>query len=140
MERLSSIIRQISRGPTPEQLVSYWFRQDSRLNHKLLDDLASIRASRVKVYLATNQEHMRAKYLMEDLGLAGFVDGIYYSACLGCKKPDRAFFNQIVRSFCIKPAQLLLIDDAIQNVIAAAEAGWNTLYWNSNSDLRLVFN
>ena len=76
-ERLASILAQIAPQLSAEQVMEYWFRQDSRLNHQLLDDLTTFRRGGYRVYLATNQEHERVRYLMETLGLATHVDGCH---------------------------------------------------------------
>ena len=81
------------------------------------------------MYLATNQEHLRAVYLMETLGLAEHVDGIFYSARLGAKKPDVEFFAKVQAAVGLCGAELLLVDDSRQNVEAALKAGWQALHW-----------
>jgi len=92
MEHLPSALRQIAPHVTPAEFISYWFEKDSRLAAPLLQELLLLRSAGIRVYLATNQEHLRAAYLMEKLGLAKHVDGIFYSAHLGAKKPDMEFF------------------------------------------------
>ena len=78
---------------------------------------------------------MRARYLMEDLALADHVDGIYYSACVGHKKPSPEFFHEIVRSVNRAPGELLLVDDSAENVRCAVSAGWNAVHWSMDTDL-----
>jgi len=41
-----------------------------------------LRLSGMRVFLATNQEHRRARHLMETMGLKAYVDGMLYSAAL----------------------------------------------------------
>src|SRR3954447_26667935 len=92
MEHLLAALQKIAPQVSPAHFVSYWFERDSRLVAPLLQELAFIRSAGIRVYLATNQEHLRAAYLMENLGLAEQVDGMFYSARLGVRKPDREFF------------------------------------------------
>jgi hypothetical protein len=101
----------------------------SRLDLPLLKELASICSAGIQVFLATNQEHMRAAHLMQNLGLAKYVDGIHYSAQLGLNKPSRDFFTRISSHTGFVAAELLLIDDTLDNVNAAAEAGWKIVHW-----------
>src|SRR3569833_1777704 len=54
---------------SPAQLISYWFERDSRVATPLHEQLAVAQTTNNRVYLATNQEHLRAAYLMERLGL-----------------------------------------------------------------------
>jgi putative hydrolase of the HAD superfamily len=90
------------------------------------------------VYLATNQEHLRAAYLMQKLGLAEHVDGIFYSARLGAKKPDLEFFARVQAAVGLRGEELLLIDDSRQNVEAARQAGWQALHWTKHSSPNIL--
>jgi len=112
-----------------EDLIAYWFESDARLNRPLLEALDQLRKTGTKVYLATNQEHLRAAYLMDRLGLGQHVDGIYYSAALDSRKPDLDFFERAAAHSGFAPEQLLLIDDTPANVVAARQLGWNAVQW-----------
>ncbi|MCQ1781479.1 HAD-IA family hydrolase [Neorhizobium galegae] len=111
------------------------FENDARLNIELLEELHQQREAGKKVYLATNQEHVRAAYLIEVLGLGRHCDGMYYSAALGSRKPDRAFFEQVAALAGLQSDQLLLVDDTPANVVAARACGWNAIEWRKGSSL-----
>lgn len=133
MECLTPALQKAAPHLRPDAFVSYWLQRDSRIVAPLLQEIASIRASGIRVYLATNQEHVRARYLMEELGLAAHVDGIFYSAQLGAKKPDRDFFSKVEAAVGLRGEEIILIDDSRQNVDAATNAGWRALHWTSDS-------
>jgi len=134
-ERLANTLPQIAPQLSAEQVLAYWFRQDSLLDHELLDDLAALRHGGLPVYLATNQEHERARYLMETLGLAAHVDGCHYSAALGHCKPTLEFFDAVARKVLLPAGELLLIDDSEENVRAAIAAGWQAGHWTGRQRL-----
>jgi putative hydrolase of the HAD superfamily len=90
------------------------------------------------VYLATNQEHLRAAYLMEKLGLADHVDGIFYSARLGARKPEMEFFRKVQAGVGLPGEELLLVDDDHRNTEAAVRAGWQALHWTRHSSPDVV--
>jgi putative hydrolase of the HAD superfamily len=98
-QHLKPALAKIAPHLSYEDFVAYWFGNDARLNVELLEQLDQQRSSGRRVYLATNQEHSRAAHLMEVLGLASHCDGIYYSAALGCKKPDKNFFERVSVGF-----------------------------------------
>lgn len=133
MERLTTALRMIAPGVSAAEVVAYWFARDSRLDTRLLPELSSVRAAGGSVYLATNQDHLRAAYLMERLGLAEHVDGIFYSARLGAKKPNREFFAKVQAAVGLCGEELLLVDDSRQNVAGALGAGWRALHWTRRS-------
>ncbi|BBK32381.1 putative hydrolase of the HAD superfamily [Stella humosa] len=131
-ERLAPVLARIAPHLTVDRLTEYWFAQDSRLDHRLLERVARARRHGMTVHLATNQEHRRARHLMEELGLSAHVDGIFHSAALGWRKPEPAFFAATTTKLGLEPAELLLVDDLKENVLAAAAAGWATVHWTDS--------
>ena len=71
---LSLSLERLSTQVSADELVSYWFEMDSRIIGSVLRDCRSARKNGMAVYLTTNQEHLRAKYLMQDLGLQSEVE------------------------------------------------------------------
>lgn len=138
MEHLTTALQEIAPHVSPAKFVSYWFERDSRLVAPFLPELSLVRSAGILVYLATNQEHLRAAYLMEKLGLAEHVDGIFYSARLGAKKPDMEFFAKVQAAVGLCDEELLLIDDSRQNIEAALKAGWQALQWIKHSPPNIV--
>jgi len=135
---LTTCLGTIAPEVSPAQFISYWFERDSRLVTPLLEQLAVARAAGIRVYLATNQEHLRAAYLMERLGLADHVDGMFYSAQLGAKKPDPEFFAKVQAAVGLRADELLLIDDVAANIDAARKAGWQALHWTKDTSPDVV--
>jgi putative hydrolase of the HAD superfamily len=138
MEHLAHALRKIAPHVSADKFVSYWFERDSRLVAPLLQELSLVRSAGTRVYLATNQEHLRAAYLMEKLGFAERVDGIFYSARLGAKKPDMEFFAKVQAAVGLRGEEMLLIDDSRQNIDAALKAGWDALHWTKHSSSGIV--
>lgn len=134
--RLAEVLGRIAPELTARTLIDYWFENDSRLDHGLLDDLAALRARGTKMFLATNQEHMRAAYLMGDLGLSSRFDGIFYSAALGHQKPSTEFFRLATERVGISASEIGFIDDVEANIRAARQFGWKAMQWTSGSTLR----
>ncbi|WP_392466598.1 HAD family hydrolase [Arsenicicoccus cauae] len=92
------------------------------IDQRALELVDQVRARGVKVHLATNQQSMRAA-IMRDQGLDDHFDGAYYSYELGCKKPDRAYFDHIVRDLRVQRDRVLFVDDTWVNVEGARRAG-----------------
>ena len=138
MEDLTTALPKFAPHVTPAKFVSYWFERDSRLVTPLLEELSLVRSVGICVYLATNQEHLRAAYLMERLGLVDHVDGIFYSARVGAKKPDMEFFARVRAAVGLCDDEILLIDDSHQNIEAARKAGWQALHWTKHSSPSIV--
>lgn len=135
LPELADVLAVIAPDVSAQTLVDYWFENDSRLEMAVVTAMAELRSLGHRVYLATNQEHMRARYLMEAMGLGRQVDGIFYSAAIGHKKPSPEFYDHIRRSLGTAPQQITLVDDTEQNVLAAREAGWIAVHWRPGMSL-----
>jgi putative hydrolase of the HAD superfamily len=130
---LAECLARINPQVRVDAFIDYWFNMDSRIDSQVLAQVGRLRQRNTKVFLATNQEHSRARFLMENLGLSKHVDGMIYSAAVSSKKPDTAFFRACVdRTGCL-PKDLLLVDDTAANIEAARNAGWQAILWTKSS-------
>jgi putative hydrolase of the HAD superfamily len=135
-DRLALVLAEIAPGLSSQALADYWFEQDSILDQTLLDDLKALGTRGLELHLATVQEHHRARYLMENLGLGQVFQAIHYAADYGLSKPDPAFFRAVEARTGHEPESLLLIDDSLKNVESARVCGWQALHWDGS--LRLA--
>ncbi len=76
----------------------------------------------------TNAIHVPAfeAIIARDLGIGdfkGIFHGAYYSCELGMRKPNAGIFQHVVAQHHADPARTLFIDDSIQHVVGAREAG-----------------
>jgi len=134
--RLAEVLGRIAPDLSARTLIDYWFENDSRLDQTLLDDLAALRTEGTQMFLATNQEHLRAAYLMDELGLSSRFDGIFYSAALGHQKPAAAFFQLATEKVGLAANEIGFIDDVEANIVAARQFGWKAMQWTSGMRLR----
>ena len=133
--KLQPVLQRIAPKIPVRELIDYWFRMDAELDLDLISELKVLRASGVGLHLATNQEHERAAYLWRNLGLSLVFSAIHYSAQLGWTKPSPEFYAAVVERTGIEPAGLTLLDDRMENVLAAREAGWRSLLWDGTERL-----
>lgn len=138
LPRLAAVLAEIAPHIGAEQLVAYWMANDARVLPADLAALDVARAAGLKVYLATNQEHVRAAYLMGEMGLGAHVDGIAYSAALGVRKPDDAFYRLAAAQVGAEPGEIGFVDDVADNVAAARRAGWRAVQFTGAAALKEV--
>lgn len=125
-----------SRGDA-RSFVDYWFANDSRIDAEVIALVDGWRAGGGAAYLATVQEHHRARYVWETLELREHFDGMLYSAALGAKKPNTEFFTRALPKLPVKsPGEILFLDDRQDNVDGAASAGWRAHLFETAEDLR----
>ena len=134
-ETLEVCMPALSRSLNAQDFIDYWFERDSAVDAAVLADCDALRARGLRIFLATNQEPLRAAYLMERLDLGARVDGMISSADLGAAKPQRAFFEAALQRSGSAPQQTILVDDTVANVEAAIEAGWSARHWTRGGSL-----
>ena len=127
--RIGEIVHALALPITADRMLDYWYPSETHIDVAVLDAARRVRASGMRVYLATNQEHRRARYLMETLGLAAHFDGIAYSAALGHRKPSPDYFAAAASKVSVAPNEIVFIDDNAGNIDAARLAGWRATHW-----------
>ncbi|HBF31524.1 HAD-IA family hydrolase [Rhizobium sp.] len=135
---LEAALSRIAPDVRVETLIRYWFEHDSRLDQALISELQEQKQRGVRIYLATNQEHERAAYLMETLGLDNVASGIFYSAALGCRKPSENFYRKATEQSGVHARDIMFIDDMVENIEAARAFGWQATQWASGMSLQDV--
>lgn len=134
-DALAAALPSLSSVLTIEDFIGYWFERDSMIDEAVLQDVRALKTKGIAVFLATNQEHRRARYLMANVGLKDEVDGIIYSAAIGAKKPSPAFFETAERQSGFGAEEIVFVDDTKANVEAARERGWTAQHWTEGQRL-----
>ena len=122
---------------SPMELARYWFEQDSVRDETLLALVGDLRATgRCRLYVATNQEHLRAMHLWGALGFSQLFEDMFYAARLGALKPDPRFFRAIDAIIGPQSQPPLLFDDSHAVVEAARVHGWDAVLYDRIEDCR----
>jgi putative hydrolase of the HAD superfamily len=121
---------------SPMAFHHYWLTQDSVLNTPLLDVIRTLQArDDVRLFIATNQEHLRATWLWSHLGLANLFEDIFYSARARVRKPERGFFDFVMKRIGPQATLPLFFDDTPKVVEGARNYGWETVLFNTVDDV-----
>lgn len=120
---------------SPLTVIAYWLSRDSQLNLPLLDQIRRLRRrGDAGLFLATNQEHLRAAHLWGTLGLGHVFDDIFHSARLGAAKPHSDFFEAVSKRLAPQEQPPLLFDDSPAVVDAANAFGWEAVLYGEIGD------
>lgn len=121
---------------SPMDFARYWLEKDSNLNQPVLDVVRRLRAQGdVPLYIATNQEHLRASWLWSALKLGDLFDDIFYSARIGTRKPEPKFFEYVEQRIGTSEEPPLFFDDTPKVVAAARARGWDAVLFDTVTDL-----
>lgn len=120
-------------------LIRYWLEKDSQINaatYEAARVLAGVPA--LNLYIATNQEHNRARYLWNDLGFKNHFREIFYSAKLGCIKHEPRYFEQVMDHLSLDPARdtIIYFDDDPKNIDVAGALGWDAILYDDAGQVR----
>jgi putative hydrolase of the HAD superfamily len=137
-ERLAEVLARIAPSLAAEHLIAYWFEKDARIDDNVVAAIAEFRRQGTRIFLATNQEHLRAAYLMDMLGFGKIADDIIYSAALGHRKPAAEFFRLTAERAGAAPRDIVFVDDVLDNVEAARAAGWTAIRWTGGDFRALI--
>lgn len=114
----------------------YWLTRDSVFNEPLLQVITSLKArDDIRLFIATNQEHLRATWLWSHLGLSELFEDIFYSARARSRKPDRGFFDFVMKRIGPQAQMPLFFDDTPKVVEGARAYGWETVLFNTTEDV-----
>ncbi len=137
-DALADVLPKAGYQGTTSDFIRYWFEKDSNLNADVFGLVQDIKKGCcAEMYLATAQEHHRARYLWNELGLSKHFDGMFYSANIGYPKQDVRFFEAINNSLGIDPGeQPPFFDDRPDIVEIANGAGWDGVVFSSIADIQ----
>lgn len=110
-----------------DDLVALW--RQVRVEEATVAVVRELRAAGLGVHLATNQNDVRAAYLLEGLGYAELFDHCFCSCAIGATKDDPAFFAHVLAELGLPADQVLLVDDGPSYADTARAAGLRALTW-----------
>lgn len=110
----------------PGDVLDYWLSKDARADDEVLGWLDTCPVPGV---IATNNEGHRADYIWHRMGFSQRMQRMFASGRMGVKKPYAGFFAQIEAWSGLPPIEILLIDDAEKNIVAAAARGWQVFHF-----------
>jgi putative hydrolase of the HAD superfamily len=121
---------------TAEDFLSRWLLHDTDIDLPLLEALRQLRAAgNTALYLASDQDHLRAVHLWNEIGLRHYFDDMFFAAQLGADKRDAAFYAQVEAQIGPQDEPPLLFDDSRTALAVAAEAGWEGVLYRGLADV-----
>ena len=133
---LDRVLPSLGYKGSPMVFAHYWLTRDSQLNHPLLALIRQLKhRTDLKLYVATNQEHMRALWLWQHLGMSALFEDIFYSARIGALKPARPYFDFITDRIGPQREPPLFFDDTPKVIAGASAYGWEAVQFDTIADV-----
>lgn len=122
------------KGPTMKVL-DLWMSHDCFPNTPMLDLVRRLKANpEIRLYLATNQDHSRAQFLWQGLGLSDLFEDMFYSARFGRTKAHKKFYEMAEERMPSSDLPPLFFDDTEKVIDAARSYGWEAVLFKTVED------
>jgi putative hydrolase of the HAD superfamily len=122
---------------TPEEFFTAICEQSKVLEHGALPVLRALAARRPCLIGALNNETRETNaYRLKTFGLAELFEVVLCSSYLGLRKPEPAIFQRALEILARPADRILFIDDRAENVAAAEAAGFRTVLFKNEAELR----
>lgn len=101
-----------------------------RMDPVLMEFIRGLRESYTTVLLSNAWDDLRP-LLVDHWKIADAFDHIFISAEMGLAKPNPEIYQAVTAEIGKDPAELVFVDDFIENVKAARGEGWNAIHFRS---------
>ncbi len=91
------------------------------------------------LFILSNAGYRYFEYALSKKKLFKYFSGVTISAELKLLKPQREIYDQFCKIHKLRPEECLFIDDQLQNVQAAINAGWQAYQFKGALDLISFF-
>lgn len=122
-----------------DDFLHFWFAESYYRDEEVITWAQKLRNEGIICILATNQEKLRVAYMKNEVDLVEIFDHIISSSEIGYTKPQKEFFEALMKSIpAILPSEVLFFDDKETNIEAARSFGFQTKLYKNNEDLDIV--
>jgi epoxide hydrolase-like predicted phosphatase len=116
----------LSDAQADDLMADYWRWYVGTLDQPLVDWFAGVRGRGLKAGILSNSGP-GAREAERHWGFEEMTDDIVYSHEVGLGKPDPAVYELTAVRLGVEPAQVVFLDDVLENVAAARAVGWHAV-------------
>jgi len=114
-----------------DELLLYWFNNEKETDKNVLKNVKELKNLGIKCFLSTNNEKYRADYLLKNIGLEQYFNGIFSSSRVGYLKPQQEFWQTIYDELGeTDKKSILCIDDDKENIKSAKKFGFQAEFYD----------
>lgn len=132
-------------GTSPNQVVSAWNAMILDVPASSISLLEQLKEKGYPLFLLSNTNALHIDVALRrwkqtsDKMPADLFDQVYLSHEMGMRKPDPAIFRRVCDEQGLQPAHVLFVDDSIQHVLGAREAGLQAIHLTADRSLQEIF-
>ncbi|MEO8513143.1 MAG: HAD family hydrolase [Ignavibacteria bacterium] len=131
---------------TPREYFKQQFEYESGyVDHEIIQKITLLRSKGAVCLTATDQDSLRSKYLLDNLGFRNLFDDNFISCDIGFRKKDSEFWDYVLgmiklRYPNVSAHEILFCDDILENIEIAAKSGIRTFHVKYSKDVISLFN
>jgi putative hydrolase of the HAD superfamily len=125
------------RSFSQDEFFAFMLAQSKLLPDGALGTLKELAASnKCMLGVLNNEARETNEYRFEKFGLRIYLKVTLSSCYLGVRKPDKAIYQMALDILGRPPERILFIDDRMENVAGAVNAGMKAIQFHSEQELR----
>ncbi len=117
-----------------DEYIQNWCEYENKPDTELISKIQELRKEGIKCYVATNQEKYRLQYLREQMMFSEYFNGVFCSAEIGLKKPQKEYFEYILNKMNTSPNEVFYFDDSQENIEVASSLWIHARLYRNISD------
>jgi putative hydrolase of the HAD superfamily len=125
-----SVLRKHQPALPVDDFIQAWLTSDLKWYPEVLDFAANLKSAGHRLFVGTNQDHVRGKFLQRQEAIQNLFEEVLYSADFGFMKPNTEFFKQAATQIRPENEKIFLIDDRLENIEAANAFGWRGIHFD----------
>jgi putative hydrolase of the HAD superfamily len=144
-EFISILKKHLNPGVTDEEVLQAWNAMMLDIPAARVKFLEEVRKS-YRIFILSNSNEVHYNKFLGDFinnyGYPSFTDifeKTWFSFQIHLQKPSREIFEYVIRDGKLEPSETLFIDDSIQHVEAAAQAGLRSYQLQAYEEIQELF-
>ena len=140
-EELAKVVKHWGWKESVTELMNFWFADEANIfNDAFFPIMEDLRRRGVSIYLATNNEKYRTKYLLETRGLVKLFDSTFSSSIVGYKKPQKEFYEYMLAHIPERKENVLYWDDDAEHIAISEGFGMPSRLYTTFDDFVATMN
>jgi len=124
-----------------DELLEYWFGHEGNIDQKIMASVKDLKNRGIKCFLNTQNDKYLVKYVLENIGLKDFFDGVFCTNEIGYKKPQQEYWQTIyVQLGNPNKETVLCWDDEEKHITAAKEFGFSAEIYKNYTEYEEIIN
>jgi len=120
---------------TVDELINFWFEGETIVNEDVIKFITNLRKNGIRCYLASDNEKYRSEYILNNIGIKKYFDGVFMSYEVGYTKHEEGFFEKVLNVLDdVNPSNIVFWDDKEENLRYAKKLGIKTHHFKNVED------